>query len=165
MARSPGLRGSLLAWGGVWAFWLATTHTFHPTFVLAVIVTTSLVTAYAAAVYVNHLMLLPRLWRAGRRWTYVGWLAATMCLLTAAALVIIRVSYRTMWGPDTDPLGAYKHYLIDLLGMAVHVAAAAGTVVLFRQLTSRRRGGGSDAPPHAAADGSGGRYGGAHDVA
>jgi hypothetical protein len=137
MARSQSLRGSLLAWGVVWAFWLATTHTFHPTFVLAMIVTTSLVTAYAAAVYVNHLMLLPKLWQAGRRWTYAGGLAVAMCLLTAGALVIIRVSYRLMWGPDPDPWGAYKHYLIDLFGMAVHVGAAAGAVLLFRRLTSR----------------------------
>lgn len=165
MARSPDRRGSLLAWGGVWVFWLATTHTYHPTFALAVIVTTSLVTAYAAAAHVNQLILLPRHWRAGRRWTYAGWLAATMCLLTAAALVIIRISYRTMWGPDTDPWGAVKHFLIDLLGMAVHVGGAAGAVVLFRRLTAARLSRGAVAPPSVAADDNDGRDGGAPDVA
>lgn len=50
---------SLVAWVGVWAFWLAVTHKFHPTFALAVIVTPSLVVAYAVAAYVNHLVLVP----------------------------------------------------------------------------------------------------------
>lgn len=74
---------SLLFWVGVWVFWLATTHTFHPTFALAVIVTTSLVTCYAVAAYVNHLVLVPRLWAAGRYRRYAAWLAITMALLTA----------------------------------------------------------------------------------
>lgn len=138
MARSPGLRGSLLAWGGVWAFWLATTHTFRPTLAVAVIVTTSLVTAYAAASGVNHLILVPRHWWAGPRWTYAGWLAATMCALTGTGLVIIRLSYRTMWGPGADPRGAYRHYLIDLCGMVVHVGGAAVAVASRQRPTNRR---------------------------
>ena len=30
-----------------------------------------------------------------------------------------------MWGPDADPNGAYKHFAIDLFGMAVHLGVAA----------------------------------------
>ncbi len=127
-----------MAWLGVWAFWLTVTHTFHPTFALAVIVTTSLVVAYAAAAYINHLVLVPRLWMAGRRWRYAAWLAATMALLTAGALAGIRVSYFELSGPDADPNGVYKHYAIDLFGMATHLLAAAGVVTVGRWLCRAR---------------------------
>ena len=55
-----------------------------------------------------------------------------MAVLTAGALAIIRVSYLKQCGPDADPYGVYKHYVIDLLGMAVHVSAAAA---INRRLT------------------------------
>jgi hypothetical protein len=133
---------SLAAWVGVWAFWLAVTHDFHPLFALAVVVTTSLVAAYAAAAYVNHLVLVPRLWAAGRRWSYAAALAATTAGLTAAALAVIRAAYAAWWGPDADPNGAYKHFAIDLFGMAVHLLAAAGVVAVGRRLCRGPAGGG-----------------------
>jgi hypothetical protein len=133
------LAASILAWIVVWAFWLATTPTFHPTFTLAVIVTTSLVAAYAVAAYVNHFVLVPRLWVDGRRGRYAVWLSATMCLLTAGALAVIRVSYLKLWGPDADRYGAYKHFAIDLFGMAVHVGAAAVIVRFVRRFAAGRR--------------------------
>lgn len=123
---------SALAWLGVWAFWLATTASFHPTTGLAVVVTTSLVAASAAAAYVNHLVLVPRFWATGRRWRYACWLAGTALALTAVALTVIRLAYTWQVGPDADPNGAVKHYLIDLFGMAVHLAGAAGVVWVAR---------------------------------
>jgi hypothetical protein len=128
---------SVLAWIGVWLFWLVTTRGFHPTFTLALIVTTSLIGMYAAAAYVNHLVLIPRFWRTGRRGRYIAWLVVMMLLLTAAALAVIRVSYTAMWGLDPDKDGVYKHFAIDLFGMAVHLAAAAGVVWAFRRIGSR----------------------------
>jgi len=125
---------SLLAWVGVWAFWLAVTRDFHPTRTLAWIVTTALVSAFAAASYLNHLVLAPRYWGPGRRVWYGLTLLGTMVGLTAAALAVIRLSYSRLWGPDPDPNGAIKHFVIDLFGMSVHVAAAAGVVRLFRRL-------------------------------
>ena len=118
-------RVSIIAWVVVWAFWLSLTHRFHPTFSLALIVTTILVSVYAAAAYCNHLLLLPRLWSQGLHLRYAVWLAFTMALLTAVALAVIRVSYFMAFGPDTDPNGVYKHYAIDLFGMLVHVGLAA----------------------------------------
>ncbi|MBK6941550.1 MAG: hypothetical protein IPH13_15330 [Planctomycetes bacterium] len=125
---------SLVAWVAVWAFWLIVTRDFHPLFSLAVVVTTSLVVAYAAAAYVNHLVLIPRLNGTGRRWSYAISLAMTMAVLTAAALAVIRVTYAEWWGPDPDPNGVFKHYAIDLFGMAVHVLLAAGVVAVVRRL-------------------------------
>lgn len=63
---------------------------------------------------------------------YVVSLVATMALLTAIALVVIRVSYFITWGTDADPNGAHKHYAIDLFGMVIHVGAAALVVWLMK---------------------------------
>jgi hypothetical protein len=155
MSRPRLLAASLLVWAGVWVFWLALTRDFHPTFPLAVIVTTSLVTVYAVAAYVNHLVLVPRLWSAGHRWRYAVWLGITMAVLTAGALTVIRVSYLELWGPDADPNGVYKHYAIDLFGMAVHLIVAA---VVVRAVGRYRRAAAvrtPDAEPGAAPDGRG----------
>jgi hypothetical protein len=128
---------SVLAWIGVWFFWLVTTRGFHPTFTLAVIVTTSLIGVYAVAAYVNHLILIPRFWRTGQLGRYTAWLVVMMVLLTAAALSVIRESYAALWGLDPDKDGVYKHFAIDLFGMAVHLVAAAGIVWALRRAGGR----------------------------
>jgi hypothetical protein len=135
LVKSSKLALSLLAWVLVWAFWFTRTRVFHPTGILAVIVTTSLIMAYAIATYINHLVLIPRFWSAHRWGRYVFWLAVKMLSLTAVALVAIRLSYFRLWGPDTDPNGAYKHFAIDLFGMAVHLLGAAVLVWAIRRVT------------------------------
>lgn len=128
---------SLLAWVGVGIFWFTITRDFHPTRTLAVIVTTSLMVAYALAAYVNHLVLIPRFWVSHQWRRYWCWLIITMVVLTAIALSVIRVSYSTLWGPDADPYGAVKHFGIDLFGMAVHLALAAVVVWGVRKIVAR----------------------------
>jgi hypothetical protein len=123
---------SLFAWTAVWGFWLTLTHGFHPTFLLAVIVTSSLVGVYAVASYLNHLVLVPLLCSRGIGWNYLIAIFAVMAVLTAIGLGMIRLSYLVTWGPDPDPYGLYKHYAIDLFGMAVHVGLAA-LIVRFMQ--------------------------------
>jgi hypothetical protein len=125
MIQKKPLFVSMMAWASVWAFWLLLTHRYHPTFVLALIVTTSLVVAFAAAAYCNHFVLMPRLWATKKPGQYFAWLIATMVLFTTIALAIIRVSYFYLFGPDADPYGLYKHFVIDLFGMIVHVSLAA----------------------------------------
>jgi hypothetical protein len=117
--------------------WLVLTRSFHPSWAHALVVTTSLVGAYAAAAYLNHGVLLPRLWASGRRWRYGLSLMGTMVLLTGAALAVIRMAYFAWSGPDADPYGVYKHFAIDLFGMAVHLLAAAGVVALGRRFLRR----------------------------
>ena len=53
------------------------------------------------------------------------WFALTQDFHPTRNLAVIRVSYTKMWGPDADPNGAYKHFAIDLFGMAVHLGVAA----------------------------------------
>jgi hypothetical protein len=131
-----GLIWSLAAWVAVGMFWFVTTRGFHPTAGLAVIVTVSLMVACALAAYANHLILIPRYWRARRYATYAAALLLAVAVVTAAALAVIRGSYREAVGPDPDPLGVYKHYAIDFVGVLVHVAAAAVAVWVVRRSIS-----------------------------
>lgn len=147
MQRSLMLGLSIVAWVCVWAFWLVVTRNFHPSLAHGVVVTTSLVTAYAAAAYVNHLVLVPRLWLAGFRWRYIAWLVGTMTLLTGIALAVIRAAYFTWTGPDSDPYGVYKHYAIDLFGMAVHLSVAALVVWVAGRYQKSASGPVADAAP------------------
>lgn len=124
LPRSLTIIASVLAWVVVWTFWLFTTRSHHPSWPLAFIVTTSLVLAFAAATYIHHGYLLPKLARDKSYVAYGISLLAVMMTLTAVALTIIRISYLRLHGPDADPYGAYKHFAIDLFGMVVHVAVA-----------------------------------------
>ncbi len=63
---------------------------------------------------------------------YTLTLVATMAILTASALAVIRLAYFLVLGPDADPLGVYKHFAIDIFGMVVHVSAAALVVWLVK---------------------------------
>lgn len=129
---------SIIAWAVVWVFWFSTTRSFHPTQMLAVIVTTSLVIAYALAVTIHHQVLFPA-WHATRHhWRYLMQLLSTMAILTLVALIVIRIAYARMLGPDPDPYGFYKHFVIDFAGMAVHLMAAWALAIAVSRIVSDR---------------------------
>ncbi|CAN5130183.1 hypothetical protein BH10PLA2_BH10PLA2_24760 [soil metagenome] len=134
MIRKRDIILSVLAWMGIGVFWLVATRTAHPTFELDMIVTGSLITAYAAAAYTNHLILIPRFWQTGRIGIYLIVLLASMSVLTGMALAVIRVSYERTVGPDPDPNGVYIHFAIDFFGMVVHLVGAAGVVWMWRRI-------------------------------
>lgn len=131
MTRSQ-LFWSLAAWCLVGIGWFVLTRSFHPTTELAIVVTASLMLAYAAAAYANELWLLPAYRTKARRWAYWSLLITTMVVLTGLALAVIRLSYFEALGPDPDPNGAYKHFAIDVFGMAVHVGVFASVMRLVR---------------------------------
>jgi hypothetical protein len=114
-----------LGWLLVWVFWMVATHRQHPTLLMAFIVTTSLVVAYAIVATWNQRWLVPRYWHSRQWMRYALSLVVSMLIGTAVALAIIRAAYITSLGPDPDPYGACKHYAIDLFGMVVHVALSA----------------------------------------
>lgn len=133
MYRIRTILGTLIVWLVVGVIWYFATRNFHLTRRLAEIVTASLVSAYAAAVYINHLVLIPRFWRR-RRWpAYWGTLLSVMIALTSVALTVIRVSYIRALGPDPNPNGLYAHFAIDFVGMVVHVFVAAIVVWLWQR--------------------------------
>jgi len=131
MTRKQVLRRSVLTWVGVWAFWLFTTRSFHANWTLAAIATTSMVVCFAVAAYVNHLVLVPGLWRSGRRVLYGIALLLVMLGLTGVALAIIRLFYTVIFGPF--PVKPWHiDYSIDFAGRVGHVAAAAIVVSFCR---------------------------------
>ena len=140
MTQSRALWWSLVAWLGVAGFWLITTRGYHPSWVLAVIVTASLILAYAGATYLNHLVFVPRYWLAGRYGRYALTLLATMAVFTGVALAAIRVAYSKLYGPDPDPNGLYINYGIDFFGMVVHVLGAAVVVWVCGHWSKAERG-------------------------
>jgi Na+-driven multidrug efflux pump len=148
MSRSQAIIWSLVAWVGVALFWFIVTRNSHPTRTLAIVVTVSLVTAYASASYINHLILVPSYWRAGRYARYATVLAVTMALLTAAALAVLRSWYIATLGPDPDPYGLYIHYASDLSGMAVHLIIAGSIVRVVGRIFPPPQGDTRKASPH-----------------
>ena len=134
MTRTQGIGFSSIAWIAVGTFWLVTTRNYHPTWQLAGVVTVSLISVYAAAAYLNHLVLIPNYWRAGRYGMYLAALLAIMVLGTGLALAVIRVCYVQAFGPDSDPNGVYFHFGIDFLGMAAHLLGAAAVVWMIERL-------------------------------
>jgi hypothetical protein len=138
VTRSQAIAWSVVAWVAVWAFWLTTTRGYHATWPLATIAITALVGSYAAASYVNHLLLVPRFLRNGKYLRHVSSLIGIMMFFTAAALAVLRLFYVKILGPfPVRPW--YEDYAIDLFGMVVHVLAAACVVWVFKRLTRSAR--------------------------
>ena len=101
---------TLVVWVLVGLFWYFTTLQLPSACALARTVTISLVVAYATAVYLNHLLFIPRFWRANRWPAYWGSLLMTMIALTTIAVAIIRVSYIRSLGPDPNPNGFIRSF-------------------------------------------------------
>ena len=118
---------SLLAWIAVGLFWLVTTRDFHPTWPLAIVATGSLLTCYAAASYVNLLILVPRYLRGGRAGIYAAALAGVMVVFTAMAIVVLRTYYIHVIGAGSVH-SLELDFALDFFGMVVHVTGAAGVV-------------------------------------
>lgn len=137
MSRVQGIVWSLFAWLAVGAFWLVMTRSFHPTWNLALITTTSLVTAFAAASCVNHLVLIPRYLRAGHPGRYAMALLGVMVVFTGLALAILRSAYIRTLGPQSvKPIQV--DFGIDLFGTAAHVLGAAGVVWAVKKFFRKR---------------------------
>lgn len=132
MNRSRTIGLSMLGWLTVGLFWLVVTRNYHPTWTLATIATSSLVSAYAVAAYVHHRYLIPKYWQADRVAMHVVLLVTAMIFLTGFALAIIRFSYLHAFGPyPVDDW--YIDYAIDFFGMAVHLVMAVVVVALCKR--------------------------------
>jgi multisubunit Na+/H+ antiporter MnhE subunit len=126
---------ALILWVALTAVWIAVTRSFHPTLAVAALATTSLVSCFAIAAWINEAQLLPRARATGRRGRYWCELVGVMLLLTGLALAGVHVAYRLLGPYPTGPIP--RHYAIDLLGMAVHVAAARAIVAGWNRFGRR----------------------------
>ncbi len=127
----------IAVWTGLWGFWGVVSRNNHPTLLLNGLATGLLLVAYAAAIYVNWRVLVPRYWRPGRFPTYWASLLLVMNALTVLDVVAIKEVYDVLWGPDPDRFGFWVNYGLEFAGMSLHLLAAAGLVWLLRR---RRRG-------------------------
>ena len=85
-----------------------------------------LVATFAAAVYANHLWLIPRLWRR-RRFdaAYAAALLLVMGLLALACTAAIHVAYDVLWGPDPARFGFLINFGMEFALVAFHVLVVA----------------------------------------
>jgi hypothetical protein len=126
-------------WSGVFIFWLLATRNHHPTLTIAMLATVVLVTAFALAVYVNALLLLPRYARPRRWLQYTVALLATIAVLDLAAVLLIQFIYDRLWGPDPLRYGFWFNVASEGVLIIFHLAAALGLMWLVRYLRQRSK--------------------------
>ncbi len=126
----------IAVWISLYVFWLIFSVPYHPTMSIDIIVTAILLVAYVCAVYVNQLVLIPRLLRQMKFGAYFGALIAVMVVITFAAFTSVRAVYLSLWRPEE--IGDYwSHFFIDLFGMGVHVALGAVYVAIAHRFTRK----------------------------
>jgi|ERR1044071_2980058 hypothetical protein len=124
-------------WSGVFIFWLLTTRNHHPTLTIAILATAVLVAAFALAVYVNHLFLLPRFARHRLWLQYALSLVITVAVLDLAAVLLIQFIYDRLWGPDPLRYGFWFNVASEGVLIIIHLAAAMGLLWLAKYLRRR----------------------------
>src|SRR4051794_6668234 len=80
-----------LAWVALWSFWVFVSRHNHPNLRLNAIASGLLVATFAAAVYANHLWLIPRLWSRRRFAAYAAAFLLVMGFLALACTAAIHV--------------------------------------------------------------------------
>jgi hypothetical protein len=145
--------GQSIAWTALWGFWVFVSRHNHPNLRLNAVASALLVATFAAAVYANHLWLIPRFWRRRRYAAYGASLLLVMGLLALACTAAIHVAYDLLWGPDPARFGFLTNFAMEFALVAFHVAVVAIGVRIFRPCpppaspvfsaaVSRRTGGG-----------------------
>ena len=125
--------GRSIAWTALWGFWVFVSRHNHPNLRLNAVASAFLVTTFAAAVYANHLWLIPRLWRTRRYVAYGTALMLVMGLLALACTAAIHVAYDLLWGADPARFGFLTNFAMEFALVAFHVAVvAAGAWLLGR---------------------------------
>ncbi len=118
------IKNQIIIWAVLLAFWILFSIRNHPTILIDVIVTSLLLIAYSTAIYLNHLIFIPRFFRSKNYVRYFSVLFLTMIVLTFPVHFAIRTVYFALWNPEQ--IGDYRsHYVVDLFGMMVHVVGAA----------------------------------------
>jgi hypothetical protein len=124
--------GQSIAWTALWGFWVFVSRHNHPNLRLNAVASALLVATFAAAVYANHLWLIPRFWRRRRHAAYGASLLLVMGLLALACTAAIHVAYDLLWGPDPARFGFLTNFAMEFALVAFHVAVVAIGVRVFR---------------------------------
>jgi hypothetical protein len=124
----------LVAWAALWGFWVFVSRHNHPNLRLNAIASALLVATFAAAVYANHLWLIPRLWSRRRFDGYAAASLLVMGLLALACTAAIHVVYDVLWGPDPARFGFQVNSGMEFALVAFHVLMVAVGVSVTRKL-------------------------------
>ena len=123
-------------WVGLWCFWVVVSRNNHPTLLLNGIATGVLIIAFAASIYFNWRVLVPRYWRSRKFLAYWTWLLLAMSALTVADVAVIQKIYDVLWGPDPRRFGFWVNYGLDFTGIGLHLLLAS---LVVRLIQDKRR--------------------------
>jgi hypothetical protein len=131
---------NVLVWIAGFAFWLFISRDYHPTLLIAISATGVLVTVSALAVYLNHLVLLPRRTEHHSYTRYFVQLGISVVVLAVAAVFIIQVIYDYLWGPDPNRFGFWQNLAYEIIFISIHVIIGLGVVKLSKRLQRNKTG-------------------------
>lgn len=123
----------VLIWIGLWGFWVFVSRHNHPTLLLDCLATALLVAAFAAAVYFNWRILVPRFLRTRRLFAYWASLLAVVSALSAADALVISKVYDFVWGPDPRRFGFWVNFGLEFALICIYLLAAACVAWLVRR--------------------------------
>lgn len=123
----------LLGWIALASLAMVLVRAHHPTLLINALATSLLFASFAAAVYINHLVLIPRLLHEDRRTAYGVTLLLTMVGVTLVAVFGIQFVYDVLWGPDPLRYGFWFNFVTDFAGTLLHVVVAAVFVVFAKR--------------------------------
>lgn len=125
---------NVLLWIAVFGFWLFLSRDYHPTLLIAILATGVLVAVSAAAVYLNHLVLLPRRAQHHSYTRYFLQLGIAVIVLGVTAVFIIQVIYDSLWGPDPNRFGFWQNVAYEIIFISIHVIIGLVVVKLSKRL-------------------------------
>ncbi|HEX8920804.1 MAG TPA: hypothetical protein VF766_04970, partial [Pyrinomonadaceae bacterium] len=121
------------------AFWLLVTRQHHPTWIVAASATAVLVSAFALAVYVNSLWLLPKFSRSRLWLRYLLSLLALVAVLDLAAVLAIQLIYDWLGVTREGRYSFWFNMASDGAGIIVHVVLAMGVWWVAKPLRREAR--------------------------
>jgi Na+-transporting methylmalonyl-CoA/oxaloacetate decarboxylase beta subunit len=127
----------VMLWLGIFFCWLLATRHYHPTLLIAVLVTTILVSASALAVYINRHVLQAQFARHRSLLKYAVLLIALLVALDLIAVLSIQRIYDLLWGPDPNRFGFWFNFGSDGFIIVLHLIAAVSLEWIMKQLHKR----------------------------
>jgi hypothetical protein len=125
---------NIILWAAIFAFWLFISRAYHPTLLIAVSATGVLVAVSVAAVYLNHLVLLPRYAKHRSLGRYLAQLIITIALPGILAVLMIQVIYDYLWGPDPNRFGFWQNVAYEIIFISIHVIIAMVVIKISQVL-------------------------------
>ena len=128
----------VLLWFVLWTFFTIAARKFHPTIVVAASATGCLELGSSSAVYLNELLLVPKLFVVRRFFSYAAVLFLSVAVITIAVVVLIHLLYDILWRPDMRRFGFWTNVESDFGWIAVHLVLAACLLRVWRRWAARR---------------------------